>query len=487
MMESTVSSSCRRGGTSRLVLAACIIGIASWAGCGAALAAPADQGAEAGVVVPDRIEQRLRDLESLVAALRTEIEQLRASAGATESVAELERRIEVLTLEIERMRIGEAAAPEADEEIHGFGPAASKVYRSARGVSIGGYGEMLYQGFDSQRDDGTASGRGAELDFVRAVFYFGYKFNDRFLFNSEIEYEHALAGESKDGEVAVEFAYIDFRASSAFGARGGLLLMPIGFLNELHEPPIFHGSRRPDVERFIIPTTWRENGAGVYGQAGPFTYKAYLVASLDALGFSPSSGIRGGRQNGSKSKADDFALTARLDYLPAPGLIFGASVFSGGLDQDSATLDGSGITLWDAHAEWNWRGLHMRGLYARSIISDTDAIGLAIDADKGLLAGTTVIGERQAGWYGEIAWNVLSAMRSTEQELSPFMRYEWFDTQDQVAPGRAIDPANDRLVRTFGLTWKPIPFVAVKIDYQNRANGDNSAVDQFNVALGYLF
>jgi hypothetical protein len=78
-------------------------------------------------------------------------------------------------------------------------------------------------------------------------------------------------------------------------------------------------------------------------------------------------------------------------------------------------------------------------------------------------------------------------MRTTEQELSPFFRYESFDTQVRVAPGQVADPANDRLVRTFGLTWKPIPYIAVKIDYQNRANGDNSAVDQFNVALGYLF
>src|SRR5207245_6852458 len=130
------------------------------------------------------------------------------------------------------------------------------------------------------------------LDLERAVLYFGYKFNDRTLFNSEIEFEHAVAGEGEKGEVAVEFAYVDFRATKRFGLRGGLLLVPVGFLNELHEPPIFHGALRPEVETDIIPTTWSENGLGFYGVAGPVSYRAYLVTSLRAAGFSAEEGIR---------------------------------------------------------------------------------------------------------------------------------------------------------------------------------------------------
>ncbi|HET6277276.1 MAG TPA: hypothetical protein VFG08_00685, partial [Candidatus Polarisedimenticolia bacterium] len=344
-------------------------------------------------------ERRLRELEELVATLRAEIERFRDGAGGSATVEELERKIDALTLDIERLRIGKAAIPAAGDSTHGFGPAASKVYAIEQGVSIGGYGEMLYQSFDDRRDDGVASGGSDTLDFLRAVLYFGYKFNERWLFNSEIEFEHAIAGDGQDGEVAVEFAYLDFKATDSFGARGGLLLIPTGFLNELHEPPIFFGSRRPDVERFIIPSTWRENGVGVYGDVGPVSYKAYIVASLDALGFSPSGGIRGGRQGGSESVAEDFALTARLDYTPVPGLLIGTSVFSGGVGQGRTGLENAAITQWDAHAEWNWRGLHLRGLYAQNIVSDAAAIGLAIDS-----TGTTVIGERQVGWYGEAGW-----------------------------------------------------------------------------------
>jgi hypothetical protein len=456
-------------------------------GRGLSMAAEAGSEGRAALTDSEEMAHKLHELEELVAALRSEIESLRQSAGASASVEELERKIDALTLDIERLRIGKAAIPVAGESVHGFGPAASKVYAIEQGVSIGGYGEMLYQNIDDEHDDGSASGMTDTLDFLRAVFYFGYKFNDRWLFNSEIEFEHAIAGDGKEGEVAVEFAYVDFKATSSFGARGGLLLIPTGFLNELHEPPIFLGGRRPEVERYIIPTTWRENGAGVYGDVGPVSYKAYLVASLDALGFTPSGGIRGGRQGGSKSKAEDFAVTARLDYTPVPGLLVGTSVFSGGVGQGRPGLEDAAITQWDAHAEWNWRGLHLRGLYAQNIVSDATAIGMAIDVDNGLPAGTTVIGERQAGWYGEVAWDVLSPARGTDQELSPFVRYESFNTQEEVAAGQMADPKNDRVVRTYGFMYKPIPNVAIKIDAQNLSNGAATAIDQVNLALGYLF
>ncbi len=435
------------------------------------------------------LERRVRELEARLAELEARIARLRAEGREVGSadLADLEKRIRALTLEIERLRIGEAAAPAAGESVHGFGPAASKVYATGKGVAIGGYGELLYRNFDDEDDAGAPSGSIDEADFLRAVFYFGYKFNDRLLFNSEIEFEHAQAGEGKGGEVAVEFAYVDYKATDRFGARGGLLLVPLGFINELHEPPIFHGANRPDVERFIIPATWRENGAGVYGDAGPIAYRAYVTTGLEGIGFSGDGGIRGGRQSGSKAIAEDLAVTARVDYTPTPGLLVGASAFSGGVGQGVAGIGGSRLTLWDLHAEWNWRGLHVRGLFARGILSGAREVGSAIDAIKMVAPGTTVIGERQQGWYGEIAWNVLARAGGTEQELSPFFRYEDLNTQEEVPAGLIADPANDRRVRVYGITYRPIPNVAVKLDLQNRLNGAGTAVDQWNLALGYLF
>jgi hypothetical protein len=450
-------------------------------GPAAAHATAAGRGAQAA----KSLEERIVELEALVEMLRAEVEALRATTGGgatgtggPATIQELERRIDVLAQELERLRIGEAAAPSAQESVPGFGPAASKVYAIKRGVSIGGYGEMLYQDFDGRRDDGGPAEERDTADFLRGVLYFGYKWTDHLLFNSEIEHEHAVAGDGAPGESAVEFAYIDYRPRPGFGMRGGLLLVPVGFLSELHEPPIFHGAKRPEVERLIIPSTWRENGLGVYGDLGPVAYRAYIVAGLDASGFTAGEGIREGRQEGAESKAEDLALTARLDWSPAPGLLIGGSVFTGGAAQGDPAFGDARLTLWDAHAQWNVRGLHLRGVYARSTLRDAQAVSLA--------NGET-IGAREKGWYAETAFNILSLTRRDDRELSPFVRYEALDTQAGVTQGLVRDPANDRTIRTYGATYRPIPNVAIKVDYQDFGNRAGTGVDQINFALGYLF
>ena len=172
-----------------------------------------------------------------------------------------------------------------------MGPAASKIYAVEQGLSIGGYGETIYNHFE-------AAGKSDQFDNLRAVLYFGYKYNDKWVLNTEIEIEHGST--SKDGSVSSEFAYLDYLASDALNFRAGLMLVPVGLVNELHEPTVFLGARRPDVENRIIPSTWRENGVGIFGElAEGLTYKAYVVNGLKGENFS-GKGLRGGRQKGPK-------------------------------------------------------------------------------------------------------------------------------------------------------------------------------------------
>lgn len=437
------------------------------------------------------LEDRIRELEKQVEALRQEIERLRAAPGAptatAERLRELERKIEALGRDLEQLRVGEAAEVKADKPVHGFGPAASKVYRVKRGLSVGGYGEMLYQNFANERDDGAPSDpigmkpKSSELDFLRAVLYFGYKFNDRIVFNSEVEFEHATTGSGDDekGEVSLEFAYLDFLVHKVFSVRTGLLLVPIGFINELHEPPLFHGARRPEVETQLIPTTWRENGAGIFGEFGPWSYRAYVMASLDGTGLGVQN-LRGARQQGSKSNAEDFAFSGRLDLSGIPGLVAGASVFTGDTGLDN--FDGGRVTLWDVHADWKWKGLELRGLWVRGLVSDVEEINAA----AGVTAPATV-GERLLGWYGQAAYDVLAPLQGTQQQLLPFVRYERVDTQNRVPDGLDRTESADRKIFTGGLTYKPIPNVAIKVDYQNFDNDAGTGIDQFNLAVGFLF
>lgn len=438
-----------------------------------------------------KLEQKLAELEKTIA-------ELRAAEGTTAqqaTVAELERKIEVLAQEIENLKLGEAAS-EAGESVHGLGPAASKVYGVHRGVSIGGYGEMLYENFDSERQDGTPSGAEDRLDYLRAVFYFGYKFDDRILFNSELEVEHATTGEGGEerGEVALEFAYLDFLVKPAFNVRAGMMLIPVGFINELHEPPVYLGSRRPEVERRLIPSTWRENGAGFFGDAGPVTYRAYVVTGLasvagsssDAEGFGPG-GIRDGRSSGFKASTRDLALTGRVDVRPVGGLTLGTGFHIGETGQgvrapSTGEVIGGRTILMEGHVEYRWRGLWLRGLYVRTTVDDVEAIN-----DAQGLTGDDSVGSRQVGWYAEAGYDVLHGVGSGRQSLIPFLRYERLDTQHRVPDGFSSNPANAGSIGTLGLVWKPIPQIAVKADWNRVRNDATSGIDQINASLGFLF
>ena len=129
--------------------------------------------------------------------------------------------------------------------------------------------------------------------------------------------------------MSVEFMALDFFWKKEANFRTGLVLVPMGFINEVHEPPFFLGVRRPETERRILPATWREMGVGVFGQLGEeVEYRAYVVNGFNAAGFS-ASGIRGGRQNGNRALAEDFALVGRVDWTPWHGVLLGASAYVG--------------------------------------------------------------------------------------------------------------------------------------------------------------
>jgi hypothetical protein len=424
-------------------------------------------------------EERVRDLERQVEQLAAEIAAMKSAGPSEDSgrMAELERRLEILAGEIEKLKIGEAAAS-ADEAGYGFGPAASKIYRTERGLSVGGYGEVLYQNFDSERDDNAASGKTDTFDLLRGVLYFGYKFNDRWLLNSEIEYEHA------GGEVSVEFAYIDYLWRPQVNVRAGLLLVPMGFINELHEPTVFLGANRPDVERLIIPTTWRENGFGLFGDAGPFTYRAHVVNGFRGAGFT-AGGLRGGRQKGNQAKAEDLAWVGRLDFTGIPGLLVGGSAYLGDSGQDLVTSGGRGIgvgtQILEAHFEWKWQGLELRALGVQAELDDVADLNQALK-----LTGNQSVGERLEGHYVQLGYDVLAG-RGREQAFIPYVRWEAYNTQDEVPRGFSANPANDVETLTLGFAYKPIDQIVFKVDHQDIDNEAGTGTDQFNVLLGWIF
>ena len=405
-------------------------------------------------------------------------------------LGELERKVDVLTQEIEKLKLGESADPIAEGAVSGFAPAASKVYRARLSkISIGGYGEMTYQNFSKRRQDADPAAVRDEADFLRAVLYVGTKFNDWILFNSELEFEHASTGKGR-GEVSVEQAYIDFQLRPEIGVRAGTLIVPMGLQNEVHEPTTFHGVRRTSVEQNIIASTWRENGAGVYGDFGPLSYRAYLVSGLQATtntgvtGFAASGGLRNGRSSGAKSYAEDLASVTRIDYKPVSGVMIGGSVYVGQADQSLIAVSVP-VSLWESHLKAEYRGAELRALYAEGRVGNADSVNIA----NGYTSGArTSIGSKLFGGYVEGAFDVLTLSKDSRgHSLSPFFRYERYDTQAQTPAAFAKNPANSRVEYTAGLTYKPISQVAVKADHQWMRNQARTGVNQWNLGLAYIF
>jgi hypothetical protein len=439
---------------------------------------------------PMTMEERLKRLEKLLGETRAELDALKTGPSdvATQArLAELDRKIDILAREIEKMKIGEAAvAPSRERGAEvGLGPAASKVY-AKNGLSIGGYGEALYQNFSAKNQSGEASDAQDKITLLRAVVYLGYKFDPHFVLNTEIEYENAVVASDKGGESEVEFAYLDYMHSRALNARAGLVLIPMGLINELHEPTTFLGARRPDVEQVIIPSTWRELGIGAYGSAGPISYRAYVVNGLNAAGYSADGGIKEGSQEGSDALAENWAFTGRLDYTAVPGLIVGAGVFSGDSGQGRLTPSGQEVraltTVVEAHADWQWRGIWLRGLYAHTTVSDAALINQMNDFE-----GDESVGSRQEGWYLQGAFDLLSLKPGSVAALWPFVRYEQYDTQASVPVGYERNPENDVRELTVGVAFKPIDRLVFKADWQQRHNAARTGVNQWNLALGYIF
>jgi hypothetical protein len=84
-------------------------------------------------------------------------------------------------------------------------------------------------------------------------------------------------------------------------------------------------------------------------------------------------------------------------------------------------------------------------------------------------------------------YDVLSLMARARASLVPFVRYEEYDTQKAVPFGYERNPENDRQELTLGLVFKPIDRLAFKADWQQRHNAAGTGVNQWNLALGYIF
>ncbi|UCF62790.1 MAG: hypothetical protein JSW33_09385, partial [bacterium] len=307
-------------------------------------------------------------------------------------------------------------------------------------------------------------------------------------FNSEIELEHTyIKGGDETGELSIEQAFLNLQFHRNIGFRAGIILVPIGLVNPLHEPPTFHGVERPNVERYIIPSTWREAGAGIAGSLKRrLRYELYLMSGLDPDGLDGKNGIRNGRQKGFESSTQDVSVAARIDYSMNLYFSLGGGFYYSTLEKSADyadVLEGARLSLVELHSQFTYSNLQIRFLLAYSQISETEKLN-NFYSDS---VYTSRIGDAQLGTYGELAYDLFGFLNlPTEQRLFSFIRYEFYDTNYKTT-GFEPDPTFKRKETTLGLTYLPTSNVCLKLDYQFFTNDLREQKEQFNLGIGYNF
>jgi hypothetical protein len=340
-----------------------------------------------------------------------------------------------------------------------------------KGITIGGYGQIDYN-----EADGSAPGK---LDVHRLVLLFGYKFNDKVSFLTEIEYEHVQ-------EVYVEQAYLKYKLNENANILAGLMLVPMGIINEYHEPTTYYGVERPNVDNIIVPTTWRELGIGVSGKIdnASLKYQAYLFNGFKSYAagsglIKGSNGLRSVRQKGAESTVNSPNFSTKLDYYGIAGLRVGLSGYFGKTQTDDTSLEAStiGVSMLGFDARYKHNNLELRGQYILANLSDTE--------DYNTLTGKD-LGSKMTGLYGEIAYGF---DLKGEEKLTPFLRYEKYNTHADTAGSLAVNKAFEKDEVIFGLNYKVANGAAFKVDYQlvNNAVSGSDTSKVFNAGVAVWF
>ncbi len=446
----------------------------------AAGAARAADPAPVDAATAQKLEQQIELMQQQLEAMKAQLGQLKAQNEALASQQQQQAA--------QVQQVAETAKP------HSGIP---------ENLSLWGYGEIYYA-------HPVHVPELTEADLARAVFGIGYRFDDRTVFNSEFEIEHAVTSSSDKGEFEVEQFYVDHQLANWASVKGGLFLMPFGLINEHHEPTNFFGVQRNFVETLIIPSTWREGGFAFHGDTDVgLTWDVGLTTgvnlanrninpenpqyrtALDLINNSVAP-LQSSHQELSLANAQHLSQYVSLNYKGIPGLLAGAAVFTGNAAVPTvpAGLPQQRVTLWETHARWTPGAADLSAVYARGSISNTAAYNLAN-------AGAS--NPVPSSFYGYYLQGAYTVWQHEGYRLAPFVRWERYDMgagYEGIAPGFSPVPTGlaadgkpwpqpfDR-VWTYGANFYINPQVVLKADYQSF--GTNSDLTRFDLGLGLAF
>jgi hypothetical protein len=415
------------------------------------------------------------ELLARIEKLAAELNQVKAELLATRQKADtVEKRQEAQAAVASQTATVAAPAPSSDAPV-------GMAVRSEQRTTLTSYGEVNY-------NRPTKDASQAQTDVRRAVIGLHHRFDDKTKLVSEFEWEHAVTSADDQGEVAIEQLFIEREFRNGLRGKAGLFLIPAGFLNTNHEPTAYYGVERNFVETAIIPSTWREAGVGLSGDlANGLSWDAGLTTGFDLSKWdaastegreSPLGSIH---QEGQLAKSRDLALHGALNWRGVPGLVLGGSAFTGKAGHRTAgfAAPDARITLWDLHGRYTPGRWDLQTVYARGQISGIDALNLTF------VGNPTPVPKSFYGWYAQAAYQLY---KSADYALSPFVRYEQFNTAKTytaLPAGLGINPGPDEKVVTVGANLLIGEGVVLKADYQKFR--EDTSRDRLNLGVGFSF
>ena len=447
------------------------------------LAAPALAATEAEVsaAVAAQLDRMQREIDGL----RAEVQRMKEEKSASPGAALAPQQQPPPQAADARVAATSANAPASSPAYASLTASDAKTTTSEPATTLFGYGEINYNRPRNNSAD-------AQLDVRRAVLGLAHRFTDKTRLGMELEVEHAVASSGDRGEVEIEQLYVAHQFTQDVGLQTGLFLIPAGLINRIHEPTAYYGVERNFVETAIIPSTWREVGVGIVGTpssgfARGLEWNVGITSGFDLNKWDSTSSdgrespLGSIHQEGQKARARNLSNYVALDYKGVPSLLVGASIFSGrvGHGQPDFAARNARVTLWDGHVRWTPGRWDLSAVYAKGTISG------ARDLNLSFAAGSTPVPKEFFGWYLQSAYTLWS---NGESSVSPFARYERFNTAskiDDLPPGLGFDPTPTERVATVGLSYRLNPNVVFKADYQKFKL--DSSRDRYNVGLGYAF
>jgi hypothetical protein len=367
----------------------------------------------------------------------------------------------------------------------GFGSTGSgkliyaKPFLSAPKATVGGYADVMYNNLSRQNLDNPSRNTFGQQRMVPFIYA---DITDHIKFATEIELERGgtNAPQGSDGSMQLEFAQIDYLLTEAVNIRAGILLMPVGKFNLLHDSPLNDLVDRPMVSRIVIPSTWFEAGAGIYGTLYPSSlskldYEIYAVNGMSqTAGAITDAGVRSARGSVSRDRDDNKAIVGRVAFSPRLGIEVAGSGYHGTYKPSAGAVGTGRISIFALDWTLQRGPFEIIGESAWSRISNNNATGVT---------GSGIGPAGMHGYYLQGNYHFMPEFLkkwapshfSDASTFTAVIRWEQVDTDTDNRTSNAPNTVGNRreLERlTLGLNFRPIEDTVFKFDWQFNTQKD---------------